>query len=205
MNIEYTSFDKTLADSSLYYNVNRELSEKLVEKIKVIQQVFAQRFGDSVFIPTRQELHSTLMLWSHTEFAQNETLEERENYLQTIYPSYSASLKNALSMHAPFDVHFHTLKLTSKTITLIGTDNGEYEAIRNAWWNGITPTDKTPPLPSIIHSTILVFKAPVEREVVLQTLKEHSIDHVERVSDFRLVRETKMRAQEFEEIERYVL
>lgn len=205
MDPQFTSFDTTLDQRSLYYNVNRELSEELVAKVQNVQRAFATRFEGSVFLPTKKELHSTLMLWSRTELEKDENMEDRMQYLNSIYPSYSQSLKKILATQTPFDVHFDTLKLTSKTIILIGTDNGQHKAIREPWWHSITPTEKTPPLPNIIHSTVLVFTKPVERKTALEILDTHPINHTERVDNFRLVRETKMRAQEFEEVERYPL
>lgn len=198
----YTDVDTTLSKKAFGYTVRKDLSQELIDQIKDFQKLLEKRFPGAFFLPDEKELHMTLMIWLSSRI---DTGKAKNSEFDAVYPEYDSSLQKALSFVSPFSIRFRTLKLTNKTIILLGEDHGQCAQIRESWRTHIVPTKSTPPVPEIIHCTIAVCKEPLERIKVQSVIDMHTIDCNEPVDSFTLVRESKMRMQEFEEVKRYRL
>ncbi len=202
MDIQYTSFDPTLDDPTIGYGTNLKLSPQLVSRIQHVQNALEQRFGDAIFLPSSEALHSTLTSWISTKLAGGKDVDSLFNEVRA---DYTQSFKSALEGIEPFTISFHELRVTSKTVTLVGADAGQFQRIREGWNRNIIPTELTPPLTNIVHTVIAVFRESLDVALVDKTIRQHEITYDERVDSFRLVRETKMRMQEFSVLEHYFL
>jgi len=184
------------------YVINSGFSVKSKQRVAEIQAELNDKFGDSVWSFPQTSLHITLMDW----FAPLVSYDEGSNKLFNKYRNeYEKVLENILSDQSPIKIHFDTIKVSPSAVYIQGTDDGSYEMIRKKFLQKIQLVEGTKKSPQIIHSSIARFNEEINLHAVQDFVVSLDMDLYETISEFRLVKETKVPMLEFEVIRTFKL
>ncbi len=197
-----SKYEDRLNDPVIGYLVNTVFSEQLAEKVHAIQKKFEKVFGDAIFYPKNDQLHMTLLDWV-TPIREYE--KDKDEVYKDIRKPYETAMHETLMQYPPFNVNIETLELFPSCIIIKGTDDGQFNSIRESFVEKVQLPVITRKPPSIIHATIMVFKEVVDLDIANKLLNECSISFSEQTSFFRLIRETKFRLIEYQELQRFYL
>lgn len=169
------------------YVVNSPFDENSQENIANLQKKFMKRFGDSVFIPSPETLHTTLMDWLAplVDYGQ-----DKDKLFKEIYEEYDRTLLEALEGIAPIQVQVDTIGVSPEAIFIRGHDNGGYQQIRDKFLGRVTLLPNTKRPPQIIHSTIGRFAAEISLQDVQNFAATQEINFTQTIDAFRLLRTT---------------
>lgn len=102
-------------------------------------------------------------------------------------------------------MHFNEIRVTPSTIILTGADNGEFQRIRAHYLDSVELLPGTKLPPTIIHCSVARFTKPIALSHVEQVVSNLSVDFVETVNRFRLVRTRREPMLEYEVLDEYLL
>lgn len=197
-----TGVDAGLDHQGLGFVVNAPCSEKFQLHIQKIQTSFRDVFGSSVFLPTEGQVHITLCDLMTT--AATYTPEEWKRF-EELREGYTQVIREITESVEPFEVTFDTIELFPPCIILKGKDNGVFQTIRSRFMERVELLGMTKPPPPIIHSTIVAFREPVDLQKTKAFMDEVPLPFQERITGFRLVKETINRHQSYEVLESFPL
>jgi hypothetical protein len=184
------------------YIVNSALSDDAAVAIGNMQNRLNKSFPDVIWNVPRYALHITLMDWLAplVDYGQN-----KDTLFDTYGNKYDETLTDILRDQPPIDVSFDALEAHPGAVILRGHDNGAYQNIRDQFARKTELLPGTKPAPSIIHTTICKFLGEIELADVKAILADSPISNQEKVSEFRLTRETQVFMLNFAVLKRYEL
>ena len=174
------------------YVINSEFSEASKQKIQQLQNALVQRFGDALLIPEPDTLHITLMDWLAPLVDYSK---DKDELYEEIKGSYDSAVTADLEGVAPINVHFNAITAGPEAIFITGTDNGEYQNIRNGFLERVELLPNTKKPPQIIHATVARFSAEIDLAGVQDLVSQLNVDFVQTIDTFRLLRTTDTRMQ----------
>ncbi len=185
------------------YLVNSGLSPENQSKVADIHEKLISKFGNNIWCPPPETLHITLMDW----LAPLVDYERDKDVLfEEIRPTYSRSLEEAIAGIGSITVKFDVLHVSPGAVFSVGQDGGQLNHIRESFLNKVEELlDGTKQPPNIAHFSVARFMAEVDIEDVEAVLEECSIDIIQEINSFRLIRETKLPMQQYEVIQEYIL
>ncbi len=184
------------------YLVNTGLSTTLQNRILKIQRRLIDAFGDAIWCAPTETLHITLMDWLAPLITYDKP---KDALFEDIYPAYDEALKECLINIGKINITFDTIRASETAVFAVGHDNGQINIIRHNFLNKITLLPDTKSPPDIIHFSIARFTARLKIEDVENVLTSCSINLVEEVNSFRLIRETKLPMLEYQKLKEYKL
>jgi hypothetical protein len=192
-----------LKKSCIGYVVNTEFSPENKTVLGEITNAVQAAFGDAVFVAPPDSLHITLLDWIAPLVGYDG--QDKDELFASIRARYDKVLGEIIAGTPPITIQFSEIKATPDTIIIIGTDSGEFHAIREAFVKeaGLLPGTKPPP--RIIHSSIARFAKEIDVDRVNAFMKPRGIHFAQSVTDFRLVRTQREPLLEFEVLTRYPL
>ncbi len=184
------------------YMVNAELDPDNQNAIKQVQDSITNEFGEAVWAAPRDSLHITLLDWLAplVDYGRDKT-----ELFDELQEQYDQALTRSLARVSLIAVRFTTISVGQSAIFISGRDNGEFAQVRNDFIENVTLLPDTKLPPTIIHSTIARFKEEVDLGPIQDFVSQLSIDFVQPVSQFRLVKESVDPMLEFETIKEYPL
>ena len=184
------------------YMVNTLLSPAMREFVRGIQLQLESRYGDLVWSVPPECLHITLMDWIAplVEYAK-----DKDELFKEIIKDYDYSFRESIKGRGEIAVEFNELHVGAGTIYLTGTDNGQYQSIRNNFLERVTLPPNTKQPPQIIHTSIARFTGVADLAPIKAFAAQQSIQFTEHVTKFDLVHETKVPMLERAVLDTYLL
>lgn len=202
MTLEKTIPHPYLGQQYIGYVVNTLFSREGQQAIRAVQERYVKRFGSALFIPPPETLHITLMDWLAplVDYGQ-----DKDTLFEKIYPQYNKVVEELTKEIGSIAVRFNTIDCGPEAIFISGTDNGQYNQIRQGFLDKVQLLPNTKLPPQIIHSTIARFLTPVNLKEVQDFTAQQTIDFVENIDFFRLIRSTNTTMDKLKVIKRYEL
>ncbi len=167
-----------------------------------MQNAFQRAFGDAVYCPGQGQLHITLLDWlaPFVDFGS-----DKDTLFEELKAEYSGELKKVLAGYSPFDIEMSKVEMFDTCVIIKGSDDGTFQAVRDEFTSRVKmlPSNKKPP--TIIHSTLIGFRSPIDMDIAKELIEQHPIDVREQVQQFRLTRETRPRLQKYQVVEVFPL
>ncbi len=182
------------------YMLNTGFSTENIAKIQGIQQYLEGKFPGSFIFYPGETLHITLMDWTAPLVDYGR---DKDELFEELYPEYDKVLTDILKVIKLITVHFKEIRVSPDAIFIVGEDDGSYQKIRDEFIGQIELEEGTKRPPQIIHSTIARFREEVEVGEIQLALNSLNLDLVQSINDFRLVKETEVPMQKFQEIGRF--
>jgi hypothetical protein len=196
-----TSYDELNLGVSGYM-LNGALSKSNQVFISQLQKRFSDTFGDTIYTLPFDSLHITLMDWVAPLV---DYMMSKDQLFQKLFSQYDEALTEILDNVQEINIHFDTLKVSNGAIFLVGTDNGQFQAIRNAFVDKVSLVTGTKQPPTIIHTTIARFTKEIELDNVQRFALTEFVSFTQSVKEFRLVNEKKIPMLEYDLVKYYAL
>lgn len=118
---------------------------------------------------------------------------------------YEKVLQEILRDIPPFEINFNEIRIFEQAIIIVGHDQGYFNKIRKEFFQRVKLLEGTKASPKIVHSTLARFNVKPDPKVVEEFAASNSIDFMQYVGSFRLVRESIPPMVEFEVLNEYPL
>lgn len=184
------------------YIINSALSKTTQERIAQIQTKLSKAFPGAIWVAPPDSLHITLMDWSAplVDYGQ-----DKDELFRSFEAEYIQTLTEIIKAQQPIQITFDTLEVHPAAIIVKGYDDGSYQNIRKRFLEKITLTPGTKMPPQIVHTTICKFLKEINVDEVRHMLESEAILLEERVTEFRLVRETQIFLQSYKTLREFPL
>ena len=192
-----------IGESHEGYMVNTIFSEENVSRLGKLAEVFKNNFPDEIYLTPPASLHITLLDWI-APLVEYDGRDKAKLYAQ-VKDTYHHAMQAALLGIGAIKVHFMELCVSPSTIYVRGYDDGQFQAIRDAFLDRVELLPGTKLPPTIIHSSLGRFtrEMPIRKiEKITETL---DVDFMQTVESFRLVHSWREPLLEFEELRVYPL
>ncbi|HEX8226325.1 MAG TPA: hypothetical protein VF572_00485 [Candidatus Saccharimonadales bacterium] len=149
----------------------------------LLNALVSELHHELITLPTTT-LHITLS--EMYQFEQNDKLQiltsaQKDN-------EYIEKIANSLRNTDAFNVSFNTIHAKPASITISGDDDGSFHTIRTKLIKNLSATDKPLTPPRIIHSSISRYAKAIPLERIQDVTDKHSVNVIEQVRKFQLVR-----------------
>jgi hypothetical protein len=181
--------------NSPLYSENQLIIWDLQEKLK-------DTFGDIIWNLPAKSLHITLMDWV-APLADYD--QDKDALFREIFDKYDQTLRETIQAVHLIRVTFTEVHVSSGGIYITGTDQGQFDYIRNNFLEKIELLVGTKRPPTIIHTTIARFTSATDLKPIQEFIDGELIQFEQIIDEFVLVRETKIPMLEYEIIETYPL
>lgn len=185
------------------YVVNAAFSAENRRAIcKLINDIGATYQG-AVFVMPKESLHITLLDWIAPLVSYQG--KNKAQLFAGVQSQYDKILTSITANTKPIAVHFNEIRVSPSTIFIVGSDKGEFQAIRQQFVNKVELLPGTKPPPDIIHCSLARFTKPIDLNQVEEYISRQSIDISQIIDGFRLVHSTREPQLEFRELKYYKL
>lgn len=184
------------------YMLNSSLSTENQAKVADLQAILAQEYGDALWLTPPETLHITLLDWLAPLV---DYKADKGQLFEELFSSYDKALAQILNNIGGIEVAFNKLQASPGAIFIQGSDDGQFNAIRNEFTSRINLLPGTKQPPSIIHFTAARFIKEIELEPLRKLLATQPVYFKQTINQFRLVRETKIPMLEYEVVKQYKL
>lgn len=172
------------------YVLNSEFSSQNQQKIQELQTRLVERFGDAILLPAPETLHITLMDWLAPLVDYED---DKDDLFEEVRRPYNAALEAAIGQQGPVEVRFNQISVGPHAIFIKGEDGGQYQQIRSDFLSTVELLPNTKKPPQIIHSTIARYNQEIDLSEVQDFINTMSIDFMQTIDEFRLLRTTDTR------------
>jgi hypothetical protein len=186
------------------YMANALLSEPSRKSIGDLQDVFVEKFRETIWPTPVDTLHITLLDWLAPLVDYNH---DKDVLFQAILPEYDAALNEILSKMGYIDLTFDSMIVSPSAVAIIADEKSTqvFNKIRRDFLAQVDLLPNTKQPPSIVHSTILRFTDEIPLEDIKKVANSTDFSFSENVRAFQLVRETKLPMLEYSVIKKYFL
>lgn len=193
---------ENLGKSVVGYLINCALDKKNQIKIAAVQEKLGSQFPGFFWFPAGSELHITVLDWIAPLVDYGR---DKDEIFGEIFNNYDALFEVIIEKMKPFEIEFDQMIAYNNSLIVTGRDNGSFAKIRSQFVkkSGLDPRTKKPA--GIIHSTIARYNKSENLEKISDFLKTLEISFRQKISNFRLVRETKIPMLEYKTIKQYRL
>jgi hypothetical protein len=160
------------------------LSEPAQQQVTRLLLTLTERLGEVIWPMPSHALHITLC-----EIIQPKPYLEDKTELLKSTPHYEAVLENFLKIPA-INVQFRTIEVGPQAIIIRGEDNGAFNLIRQQLVSGLPLPLETKMPPDIIHSSIARYRKEIDVDYVKAATADLSIDFIETINEFQLLKAT---------------
>lgn len=187
---------------TISYVINSGLSPGLCLEIVDLQRKIIKNFPSAVWPVPDESLHITLMDWlaPFTDYSGNP-----DNLYLKIKDEYTIALKSVLQNKNKLSIHFDEIRVSSTTIYIQASLDRELNQIRSDFLEKVALLPGTKPPANITHISIARFAGEYDLKPITDYLSRLSIEYKELISEWRLVRETKLPMLEYKVIEKFQL
>ena len=197
-----SQINSDIGKEALGYVINSSLSKVSQDVVSQIQNQLKENFSDLFWFPPTEALHVTLLdliapLVSYLQ-GKDFIFEENKRKYVTLFEGLT---KDQTSIRINFD----QILVSSSAIYITGTDDGSYQNIRSAFIDKVELEPGTKMPPSIIHVSIARFIKEVDLENIKEFVSELNINFNEIVTEFRLVKETKIPMLDYSVLQKFSL
>lgn len=202
--MELTIKQESIEMPALGYMINTLLSEKSSAEVSALQKSISLEYPGMVWTPPKETLHITLMDWPAPLV---EYSKDKDGLFEEIFPQYNAILEEILKDLEPININFSEFIVSSSAIAIKGDNQCAkiFNKIREQFLSRVDLLPDTKRPPKIVHTTIARFIGSVAIEDVSNFLAKTPPSIDERVTEFQLVRETKVPMIEYSTLRRYSL
>jgi hypothetical protein len=184
------------------YMLNSPLSPKNQLIIRDLQEKLENTFGDIIWSLPAKSLHITLMDWVAPLVDYDQ---DKDRLFREIFDKYDQTFRETTQGVHLIRVTFSEVHVSSGGIYITGTDEGQFDYIRNNFLEKIELLPGTKRPPSIIHTTIARFTSATNLKPIQEFIGGELIQFEQLIDEFVLVRETKIPMLKHEIIETYPL
>lgn len=182
--------------------VNSGLSERAQVAVRRVQDKLETAFPEAIWSAPSESLHITLMDWTAPLVDYSCDKDELFRSLET---EYTKALADSIKDQPPIHILFDSIEVHPAAIIIKGSDNGSYQRIRTRFLDKVDLSPGTKEPPQIVHTTICKFIKGIEVDAVKRALQNEVVHFEEDVSEFRLVRESRIFLQKYEVLRRFKL
>ena len=200
--MEYTGIDSSLDSTGIGYVMNSPASPELRRAVENFQYELHERFGEDVYLPKDGALHITLLDWFTTNTTYTEDVDTLFSKIRDVVDEKTRSILNSTPT---FHILFDKVELFPPCIILKATQQEAFPDIRKGIISQVELTPGTKVPPPIVHCTIAAFRKHLPLSQVQEAMKLLTLPIEEKITSFRLVRETKNRHQAYEVLDTYPL
>lgn len=198
MESEKTIRHEHLKGETVSYVINSSFSDEFKNYIETIQEKIKDQFGNVVWNIPKESLHITLMDWLAPFVDYGKHPDELFKEIET---EYKTVLREVLADVVLNPLHFETIKVSPTTIFIQANNDSSLNKIRETFLQKINLLPNTKQPPHIAHSSIIRFTQEYELAPIEKCISSLEIHFTETLSEFRLVRETKLPMLEYEVID----
>jgi hypothetical protein len=197
-----TMVDQNIGRQAAGYMVNSCLGADVVKQVEEIQRGLEALLPGKLWLPPAEALHITLLDLIAPLVDYNR---DKDDLYRAYGDGYEGELEQLLKHQSPIILHFNKIEASQGAVFIQATDDGSYKRIREAFLERVELLSGTKLPPQIIHSSIARYQQEVSLGDVQQAVSQMKIDARCTISNFRLVRETKIPMLEFDVIHNYQL
>jgi hypothetical protein len=185
-----------VGEEHLGFVINAVFSQDNTRTITEWLDGLGSQTPEGVYPMTAEGLHITVLDWVAPLFDYGGA--DKQALYDSLKDDYTAAFRGITDAMEPFDVHFTELRVTPGTIILVGQDNGQFQSLRKQFMDSVTLPEGGKEPPSIIHSSIARFIAPViDLTPIEEYAQSHPLDLTQRIDAFRLVETRREPMQDF--------
>lgn len=184
------------------YMLNSPLYPENQLIIRGLQEKLKNTFGDIIWNLPAKSLHITLMDWVAPLVDYDQ---DKDALFREIFDKYDQTLRETIQAVHLTRVTFSEVHVSSAGIYITGTDQGQFDYIRNNFLEKIELLVGTKRPPTIVHTTIARFMSATNLKPIQEFMAGELIQFEQIIDEFVLVRETKIPMLEHEIIETYPL
>lgn len=185
------------------YVVNTSFSDANSDVLSKLMNDIENEFGNAIFCMPKDSLHITLFDWIAPLIEYDG--QDKTILFDQIKDGYDQAITEVLDTIEPFSVRLNEVHVSPTTIYIKGEDNGQFQKIRQGFLDKVTLLSDTKQPPTIIHSSLGRFTEPIQMDRVREFLAKRTLDIIQPVETFRLVKTSREPMLEYEVLKTYSL
>ena len=130
---------------------------------------------------------------------------DKTDLYNELYKSHNEALQEITNKHGRITIHFDQIKVSKDAIFITGTDNGEFDKIRQEFMSSVERPEQSKQPPQIIHSTLARFTLPIGVGPISDFINQLDLTFVQTVEEFELTHVTREPMLDYAVIKRYPL
>ena len=181
-----------------------QLPVEVKDSIQAIQEKLSEKFGGKSFwFPKANELHITI---AHIISGDGGYSEPVKSIYERVGQQGNVAFERSIAAIKSPVITFDTVSVFNNAIIVQGHDDGTIQQIRENFTKHFPLPEGTHTPPTIIHSTIARYIAPLELEAIQDFGRQELFIHdTFRLKGIDLVSEEKIFLQKFNTLKHYVL
>lgn len=148
-----------------------------------LQQKFVDEFGKAMQPHAPSYLHITLLDWLAPLVDYGK---DKKQLFEEIFEEYDNAMQVAAKDIGPITINFNSVNISPEAIFIMGSDNGQYQNVRQRFLNNVKLLPNTKMPPKIIHTTVARFTKEIPLSSLEDFAKLQTINFKEQIDYFGL-------------------